>query len=138
MNPEECPLCEELKLKRRVITENKTAFVLVNLKLVKEGHVMILPKRHVERYDELTPEEAKDIADLIERVSDAIYKEYGHYPLIAINPVHRRTQPHIHIHLVPTDKGAREFFALVEKTPLNEVAPEDRLKKVLEDLRKHL
>ncbi len=134
----DCDLCEEYRLKRRVVYENETAFVLVNLNLIKDGHVMVLPKRHVEKFNELTPKESKDIADLIELVSDVIYKEYGKYPIIAINPVHKRSQKHIHIHLIPTDKAAREFFALVEGTPLNETAPGPKLKAVLESLKKHL
>lgn len=132
-----CPLCEELNSLKNVIHIGKHAFVLVNLRAVKKGHVMVLPKRHVLKYDDLREDEAKEFFDLVEATAKAIQKEYTHYPIIVINPINRRSEQHIHAHLIPSDKGAREFFSIAENLPLNEVAPQSERREVRELLSKY-
>ncbi len=118
-----CALCKELASGENVVYTGKYTFVLVNLRAVKKGHIMVLPKRHVERYDKMCHKEAKEFFDNIEKAAKYVQEEYGDYPLIVINPVDRRSEPHIHAHLIPSSRGAREFFSAVENLPLNEVAP---------------
>lgn len=118
-----CALCNALREKVNVVSEGRLVFSMINLRPLKGGHVMVLPKRHVEEYSELTREEAKEMFEHIEKIAEAIKKEYGYYPFIAINPAHRRSERHVHIHLIPSARGAREFFALAENLPMNEEAP---------------
>lgn len=133
-----CALCDELKRKDSVAFETENAFVLVNLRPLKLGHIMILPKRHVEVFDGLTPSEAHEMFSLIERCTRALGKEYKVYPFVCINPPHRRSELHVHIHLVPSSNGVREFLSRLENVPMNEEAPKhirlemkDRISRLL-------
>jgi len=82
---------------------------------------------------DLTDAEARDIFVLVDEFSELLKHKYSHYPLVAINPVHRRSERHIHIHMVPTNNGTREFLSAVEGVPKNkEASLEERLRVVRE------
>ncbi|MCX8199987.1 MAG: HIT domain-containing protein [Candidatus Micrarchaeota archaeon] len=131
-----CALCDELQKGKHVAYIGKHSFILVNLRLLKPGHVLVLPKRHLEAFDELTEEEAKEIFDVVEKCSHAINKVYSHYPIIVVNPKTKRSESHIHIHLVPTDYGARDYIAKIENLPYNEEAPSEIREIVREEIAK--
>ncbi|GEM_PF-776491 len=134
----ECNLCKELATGTHVIIETRYVFSLVNLRPLKEGHIMVLPKRHVESFDALTKEEAKEIFEVIEEHSEILKHEFGHYPFITINPHHMRSERHIHIHMVPSFNGTRELFAIAEGAPLNEEAPKEVRVRIKERIVKAL
>lgn len=134
----QCALCKEIADKSYIITSNRHASCLINLRPVKEGHVMVIPNRHVERADELTAEEAKCVLDLVEQVSEALNREFGNYAFVTINPFHRRSERHFHIHLIPSFNGTRELFNIAEKTPLNEEAPPEKRREVHKRVVRHL
>ncbi|MEM3364242.1 MAG: HIT domain-containing protein [Candidatus Micrarchaeia archaeon] len=133
---EKCALCEELQKRKNVAYISDHSFVLVNLRLLKPGHVLVLPKKHREAFDELTKDEAKEIFDTVERCARAIHKVYGHYPMVIINPQTKRSERHIHIHLVPTEYGARDYIAKIENLPYNEEAPAEIREIVREEIAK--
>ncbi|MGB9634947.1 MAG: HIT domain-containing protein [Candidatus Micrarchaeia archaeon] len=138
MKMNECNLCRELLEMENVVVVGKHSFVLVNLRAIKDGHIMVLPIRHVEEYTELTEQESKEMFGFVEKMSHILHKEYGNPSLTVINPVHRRSERHVHIHLIPSKYGAREYISMVENVPANaEVAAHvrkeirDRLQRAL-------
>ncbi|MCX8206031.1 MAG: HIT family protein [Candidatus Micrarchaeota archaeon] len=133
-----CALCKEISAQTYVITSNKHASCLINLRPVKDGHVMVIPNRHVERGDELTADEAKCVLDLVEQVSEALNREFGNYAFVTINPSHRRSERHFHIHLIPSFKGTRDLFSIAERTPFNEEAPAEKRKEICWRVTRHL
>jgi diadenosine tetraphosphate (Ap4A) HIT family hydrolase len=106
-----------------LIAESDHAYSIVNLRPLKAGHVMVLPRRHVEHFSDLTKEESKEIFDMVEFMADVLLEEFDIYPIITINPIHARSEKHVHIHLVPSEKSIREFFAIAEHVPLNKEIP---------------
>ncbi|MGM1064614.1 HIT family protein [Saccharothrix sp. Mg75] len=69
-----------------------------------EGHVEVVPKRHVESYFDLTAEEAAEVYALIKearRLLDRSYHPDGYTIGVNEGRAAGRTIDHLHIHLIP-------------------------------------
>lgn len=72
------------------------------------GHVEIVPRRHVDSFFDLTPEEASEAYDLMQRVRKQLDADHGPAGYtIAVNDGRAagRTVDHLHIHIVPRYEG---------------------------------
>ncbi len=101
---EDCPFCN---LKDRVIRENEHVFVLLSNPCKVPGHVLVIPKRHVEEPWELTAEERRDIFALTDDVTkrlvaaklgDGVDMRQNYRPFMQQGKLSVR---HIHFHLIP-------------------------------------
>jgi len=92
----------------QIFFRSKLCFGLVNLKPVVPGHVLVIPQRHVIRFNDLLQEE---IADLFLSVQLINTKLQGHYKAtsstIAIQdgPEAGMTVEHVHVHIMPRRHG---------------------------------
>lgn len=66
-----CLFCEFLKNKE-IAAENDLAFAIFDGFPVNPGHVLVIPKRHVANYFELTTEEVLAIRDLLQRMKTEV------------------------------------------------------------------
>lgn len=133
-----CPLCNNLENQGTILSCGLHSCVAINLHSLKKGHLMILPRRHVEKFNDLTKEEAKEIFDSIETYSEIIKNAYGNYPIITINPIHGRSQPHIHIHLIPTDKYTRAYISKVDNVPESKELNKEEINEIKNHINKYL
>lgn len=71
---------------------------------VAEGHALVIPKRHVEAFSELSPAELVDLGRLVSRAQLA---SQAHDWTIAVNDgtLAGRTVPHLHVHVIPRRLG---------------------------------
>jgi len=99
-----CPFCNPDLVKYQGFYESSHVLGLFNYRPVLEGHVLILPKRHVERLEDLTTEEFIEIKEAITKIHTAAKNVYGKndYLLIIQNGKDAgQTVPHVHFHLIP-------------------------------------
>jgi len=75
------------------------------------GHVLVIPRRHLGRFTELSPTERHELFDL----ADHVLAELGHAAgpdafTIGMNDgaAAGQTVPHLHLHLIPRHHGDRE------------------------------
>jgi len=133
-----CPFCNNLNEQGTLVHETEYSLVAINLHSLKNGHLMILPKRHVEKYIDLTSSESKDIFDLIELFSNVIKKAYGNYPIITINPIHGRSLPHLHIHLIPTKINTRIYVSTTDNVPERDELSKEEIITIKNQINKYL
>jgi ATP adenylyltransferase len=103
----ECVFCNISE--DRIIDETEFLFVIRDLFAVTEHHTLIIPKRHVSSYFDLTPEELGEVPSvlknqkyLIEGIDPSIT---GFNIGINIGKDAGQTVFHCHIHLIPRRKG---------------------------------
>ena len=104
---EKCPFC---RLSRRVeiICETTTCVAFYDGYPVSPGHALIIPKRHVASYRDLSRQERYDMDDIREYVMRKIDEKYhpdGYNVGININEAAGQSVFHCHMHIIPRYKG---------------------------------
>jgi diadenosine tetraphosphate (Ap4A) HIT family hydrolase len=76
---------------------------------VAEGHALVVPKRHVESFFELTTDEVGDAWNLLNLLRDRMMSEdpdiRGFNVGVNVGAAAGQTIPHAHIHLIPRRHG---------------------------------
>ena len=100
----QCPFCET---KERVL-ENDRAFALYDKYPVNQGHLLIITKRHVASYFDITHAEKKALDDLIIKGKEMLEEKYNPVGYnIGLNEGKSagQTIEHLHVHLIPRYEG---------------------------------
>jgi ATP adenylyltransferase len=118
---------EERALQRSlVVYDGVSCFVILNLYPYNNGHLMVVPHRHVPSLAALTSDELQEIAVLTQRSEVALYEAYRPQGINAgINlgkPAGAGVENHLHVHLVPRWNGDTNFMTVVGNM---RVLPED-------------
>jgi diadenosine tetraphosphate (Ap4A) HIT family hydrolase len=103
-----CPFCEISAIKTRILKEGKYHFVCLSNPRLVPGHLLVVPKRHVEKVSELTDQERKEIFKAIINLEEEILKKLAsgcdirtHYrPFIKQGWIKVN---HLHFHLQPRE-----------------------------------
>jgi len=94
-----CPFCRS---KQRFIFDNKTAFLTYALAPYSDGHLLVVPKRHVDSLLKLKKEEKKDIADLLSTASKIMdFIKCKNYTILVREGVLEKSIDHLHYHIIP-------------------------------------
>lgn len=90
------------------IVEDEHAFAFLDIQPLQRGHVLVVPKRHVERFEDMSPKAGASMFALAQEVVRRQNKAMGSQgTTIAINNGRSAGQevPHVHLHLVPRREG---------------------------------
>lgn len=116
-----CRLLREKKdAKNYILKRTRFSFAVLNLYPYNNGHVMIVPKRHVSSLSRLKDEEKLDWLGLYDNVIDALQralKPHGFNAGMNLGRIGGAGVPgHIHLHLVPRWKGDVNFMPVIAET----------------------
>ena len=108
-HPKPCPFCHLGP--ERIAGSNATGLIVRDAYPVTPGHTLIIPRRHVGSFFDLTPEERTGLLALLDEARAGL--AHSHQPQgynIGINdgPAAGQTVPHLHIHLIPRYAGDAE------------------------------
>jgi diadenosine tetraphosphate (Ap4A) HIT family hydrolase len=106
MAEQPCPFCEIAQdpSSSRLLADNEHAFVIADGYPVTDGHTLIIPKRHVASFFELTEQERDAMLSLLDTAKaklDQDQKPAGYNIGINDGPAAGQTVPHCHLHLIP-------------------------------------
>jgi diadenosine tetraphosphate (Ap4A) HIT family hydrolase len=102
-----CPFCSVTEK----VLENELAFAIFDKFPVSNGHLLIIPKRHIANYFDLTIEKRLSIDELLHKGKELLDKEYtpdGYNIGINCGKTAGQTIFHVHVHLIPRYKGDLE------------------------------
>ncbi len=114
---EECPFCMAEVINSQKIYEDDWIVAMLTYKPIVEGHVLVIPKRHVECYEMLTSKEVLQVHEIIKKVHDISQKKHdsSSYLVMQKNGKEvRQTVPHVHFHYIPR-KAEESTLALFGK-----------------------
>ena len=124
--PKGCLFCAMTKGRRDeknyVVLRTPLSFAVLNLFPYNNGHVMIVPKRHVRSLDLLSEQELMDLLRCLKMAQanlKRILKPHGFN--IGINEgamAGAGIDKHLHIHLVPRWKGDVNFMPVLSSTKI--------------------
>lgn len=106
------PLCAFCSLPaERVVQKSEYAIVIRDGFPVSPGHTLIISKRHVASFFEVTDAERTDLMSLLSVVRDDLDRQFrpaGYNIGINDGTAAGQTVPHLHIHLIPRYEGDRD------------------------------
>ncbi len=103
-----------------ILYRSKLSFVIMNLYPYNNGHLMVVPYRHVSTLIELSKEEIDDLFMTVQLTEKVLKKTYNYEGLnIGINlgkAAGAGIEDHLHVHLVPRWMGDCNFMTVVGGT----------------------
>jgi diadenosine tetraphosphate (Ap4A) HIT family hydrolase len=93
------------------VLENDLAIAFYDKYPVNKGHLLLIPKRHVEQYFDLTDQERSAIDQLLfegKKIIDEQYQPDGYNIGINCGEAAGQTIFHVHVHLIPRFRGDME------------------------------
>jgi len=116
-----CDVADDL-----ILIRGRVTFVILNKYPYNNGHVMVVPIRHVPSLSALTAEEQAELMRLTRHAEMALTDAYAPQGInIGINlgrPAGAGVLDHLHVHLVPRWNGDTNFMTVVGNV---RVLPED-------------
>jgi histidine triad (HIT) family protein len=113
---EDCIFCKIVmnETKSYCVGENVLSLAILDINPFSEGHCLVIPKRHVLWWHDLTEEENQSLFSLAKATAAKIKKVYK--PDFVAMYARGRRIPHTHIFLVPTFKSdpLDRFFNALE------------------------
>ncbi|MCK6409611.1 MAG: HIT family protein [Thauera sp.] len=106
MNAPNCPFCE-LPAGRIVLSADE-AFVIHDVFPVSPGHTLVIPRRHIGSFFELTEVERTCMFELLAQAKaelDRSFEPDGFNIGINDGAAAGQTVPHLHLHLIPRYLG---------------------------------
>ena len=135
----DCELCGLREREaHRVVYADDAVVVVVNIEPLKEGHLMILPVRHAENLGDLDPAEAKAFLGTVDRCAKVVGNLSEDPPICLVNYGTHRSQPHLHVHVLPSKQPLRGLFAASEGLDRRVRASQETLTKMADELRGQL
>ena len=124
-----------------IVFRGQTCFVILNLYPYNNGHLMVIPNRHMASLVDATSEELAELIELTRLSEMALREAYSPHGLnMGINlgkPAGAGILDHVHMHIVPRWNGDTNFMTIVGETRvLAEELPAtaSRLKPIFERL----
>jgi ATP adenylyltransferase len=124
-----------------IVHRGRTCFVILNLFPYNNGHLMVVPNRHIATLASATIDELSEMAALAQRAEIAVTEAYAPHGMnLGINlgkPAGAGILDHLHLHVVPRWNGDTNFMTVVGET---RVLPEEltvaaaRLRPIFERL----
>jgi len=105
--------------KSLVIYRGEKVFTIMNLYPYNNGHLMVVPKRHISKINEISPDEFIEITKQITFATEALTKLYSPHGFnIGANigkAAGAGIDTHIHFHIIPRWNGDTNFMPVVGK-----------------------
>ncbi|QLH09082.1 HIT family protein [Candidatus Nitrosotenuis sp. DW1] len=132
----DCVFCKIAKgeIKARTVVETQKSLAFLDAFPLALGHSLVIPRKHHEKIQDLSPDDNADLFGLVHRVVSMVDKVTGS-TLVAVHNGKASGQeiPHVHVHLVPRspDDSAGPIHSMFSKRPkFSDEQFDDVLKKI--------
>lgn len=112
-----------------VVGDTADEIAFLDIRPVFPGHVLVIPRRHIEVLGDVPPTSLGGFFRFVQRVAGAVERGLGAGgTFVAINNRVSQSVPHLHVHVIPRTKGdgLRGFFWPRTKYASDEAAIEYR------------
>jgi ATP adenylyltransferase len=129
-DPTECIFCDACGATNAdlLLFRGPLSYVILNLYPYNNGHLMVVPNRHISTLAELTQDEQTQVMQLARLAEMALTEAYHPQGInVGINlgrAAGAGIENHLHVHLVPRWAGDTNFMTAISQT---RVLPEDLL-----------
>lgn len=139
-----CPFCSTDVLERQTFYEDELVLALYTHKPIFPGHCLIIPKSHIERFDDLNEDEILQIYTTIKKIHTSVSSVFktSAYMLLQKNGKEvGQSVPHLHFHYIPRKKNTTSPWKFVLNmfiancsSPINR----ESMQKIVDELREEM
>ena len=136
-----CAALQEDDATPLILFRGVSCFVILNLFPYNNGHLMVVPNRHIASLNDATVAERSELIDLTRTAEAALTEAYAPHGMnMGINlgkPAGAGVPGHLHMHVVPRWSGDTNFMTVVGQTrvlPEELPATADKLRPIFERL----
>jgi len=137
----DCLLCAMVRrdksVEARVVFQDENGMVVLNRYPYNPGHLMVFPKKHVEKLSELDEKVLVTLFNLVKKTSRLIEKTYAPHGMnIGINQGRSSgaSVMHLHVHIVPRYENETGFMEVLAGTRVVHETLDDSMKKLLTNI----
>jgi len=127
-----------------ILVRGRSSYVVLNLYPYNNGHLMVVPNRHVATLQATTMEERDEVMRFTRHAEMALTEAYQPQGInVGINlgrPAGAGIVDHVHVHVVPRWNGDTNFMSVIADTrvlPEDLAATKKRLQPIFERLLKN-
>ncbi len=128
-----CPFCETKYYGKQLIAENETSALIISISPYQKHHLLIIPKRHIERIIDITEKESRDIIELqnlaIKILYSLNYKDIN--ILVREGENIGKSVRHLHYHIVPNSVICAIEILDRERT----ITPANEIKEIIANIK---
>jgi len=124
--PATCAFCAIIRGETPTVTilETERLIAFLDHRPLFHGHTLLVPKQHVRLLSELPAELVPEFFTTAQRLERAVEDGLGaDGSMILINNVVSQSVPHLHLHVIPRNKGDGLRFWLGPRHPYDEAHP---------------
>lgn len=121
-NKNYCPFCDRKVIEYQKYFEDDKVIGLCTYKPVSKGHCLIIPKRHVERFENLTDDEVLSLSTLIKKTQIAAEKIINTDSYLILQKNGKsvgQSVPHLHFHYIPRNADEKFLFTFFLRLAIN-------------------
>jgi len=99
-----CELCKPVN----VLLANELSFVRLDSNSLSRGHVLVIPRRHVASFFDMTTAEQSAVLGLLTEAQRLIQRDYspdGYNIGVNVGKAGGQSRMHVHVHLIPRYAG---------------------------------
>ena len=121
-----CPFCDPDILSTQTFYEESLVRAFYTHRPIVPAHFLIIPKRHIESFEELSSEELLQVQKVIDKVHHMSQKVY----LTSAYLIHQKngeevgqSVPHLHFHYIGKQKGDSSSIKFTYNMILSQIMP---------------
>ncbi|MDI1343983.1 MAG: HIT family protein [Pseudolabrys sp.] len=104
MTEARCELCTP----DSVLIEDALAYVRYDSNSLAQGHILVVPRRHVGNFFDMTAEEKTAVMSLLDRAQEIVTRQHrpdGYNIGVNVGAAAGQSRMHVHVHLIPRYTG---------------------------------
>ena len=120
----ECIFCKIISgsIPSYKVYEDELVFAFLDIYPCSEGHTVVLPKKHIERFTDLDVKDASDLFASVHKISKVVSKTFDLHGMnigMNVGEVAGQSVPHVHVHIIPRKEGDNggSMHSIVETNP---------------------
>lgn len=112
---QECLFCQVVSgdVDAHEIYRDEHCVAILDIFPLKPGHLLLISKHHAERFEQLPAQQAVHLSQVAQKLAVGLTKagfaEQGYNLVINNGKVANQHIPHVHMHLIPRQKGDRIY-----------------------------
>lgn len=140
LKQEKCAFCDPQIINAQKFYEDDLVYALYTHKPVVPAHLLVLPKRHVERFENLSDAEILRIGQVIKKIDQAAKKVFDTSSYMLMQKNGRevgQTVPHVHVHYmarkIGDDSGIKfiiKMYVANAKSPISHSKMKEKVEKL--------